>query len=384
MGTLNLRTNAGGSVIFEPQNTATDKTVFVPAMSGTMATTDQVTAFRNRIINGDMRIDQRRVGNSAISNDDLYSVDRWMAQSGGGAINKYSVQQVTDAPAGFINSLKVTSLSAYAVSGADYADINQRIEGFNVADFEWGTANAKSITVSFWVKSSLTGSFGGAIRGAGFTRSYAFIYTISSANTWEYKTITIPGDTSGTWGISNGVGLQLSFGLGNGSTYTGAAGSWGNTPAIQASGTVSVIATNAATFFLTGVQLEVGTVATPFERRPYGTELALCQRYYFRQAFAETQTWGSGHAQTTNLGRILTQSPVPMRTTPSFSSTATNVFVYAGWNGSTVVANGVTSSGLSAIDHTGTNITIQATVTGIVGSGVVYGYNGYNEYSAEL
>jgi hypothetical protein len=203
-----------------------------------------------------------------------------MAQSGGAATSKYSVQRVSDAPAGFVNSLKVTSLSAYSVLTNDYADINQRVEGFNIADLAWGTASAQAVTLSFWVKSSLTGTFGGSIRGSSFSRSYPFSYTVSSANTWEYKTVTIPGDTSGSWATDNGVGLQLAFGLGNGSAYTGTAGSWASSFAIQPTSTVSVIGTNGATFYITGVQLEKGSTATSFDYRPYGTELMLCQRYF--------------------------------------------------------------------------------------------------------
>jgi len=174
----------------------------------------------------------------------------------------------------------MTSLSSYSVLAGDYYLLAQPIEGFNSSDLNWGTANAQTITVSFWTKSSLTGTFGGAIENSAANRCYVFSYTISAANTWEQKTITIPGDQSGTWLTDNSVGLVLRFGLGVGSTYSGAAGSWGSTRYFSATGATSVVGTNGATFYLTGVQLEVGSKATAFERRPYGMELQLCQRYY--------------------------------------------------------------------------------------------------------
>jgi hypothetical protein len=238
-------------------------------------------SFRNRIINGDMRIDQRNAGASITPLDGQYSLDRWAcfrAQA-----SKYSVQQNAGAvtpPAGFTNYLGITSLSAYASLAGDYFGFNQAIEGFNVADLAWGTASAKPVTMSFWARSSLTGLHGGAIRNNGGTRNYVFSHTIANANTWEFKTITIPGDTAGTWLTNNSIGAQVWFDLGSGSNSTGAAGSWGATGFVRPTGSVSVVGTNGATFQVTGVHFEAGSVATPFEMRPYGTELALCQRYY--------------------------------------------------------------------------------------------------------
>jgi hypothetical protein len=238
---------------------------------------------RNRIINGDMRIDQRNAGASVSTTptDAIYTLDRWMAAFS--TATRYTVQQNAGSvtpPAGFTNYLGVTSLAATSVGSSDYYFLQQIIEGFNVADLAWGTANAQTVTLSFWVRSSLTGTFGGALTNSGQNRSYPFSYTISSANTWEQKTITIAGDTSGTWLTNNGAGIRLRFGLGVGSTFSGTAGSWSGSNFFSATGATSVVGTSGATWYITGVQLEQNTSATPFERRLYNQELANCQRYY--------------------------------------------------------------------------------------------------------
>jgi hypothetical protein len=174
----------------------------------------------------------------------------------------------------------VTSSSAYTVGANDYFALHQFVEGFNTADFNFGTASATYLTLSFWVRSSLTGTFGVGLRGASNTRSYTATYTINSANTFEYKTITIAGDTSGTWLTNNDVGIGLFFSLGVGSANSITAGSWQAVNATSPTGAGSVVGTNGATWYLAGVQLEKGSTATSFDYRPYGTELALCQRYY--------------------------------------------------------------------------------------------------------
>jgi hypothetical protein len=243
-------------------------------------------AFRNRLINADMRIDQRNAGASVTPTNGQYLVDRWLAALTNAS--RYSAQQNAGAvtpPAGFSHYLGIVSLSAYAVTAADTFAVQQRIEGFNVADLAWGTAAARPVTLSFWVRSSLTGTFGGALTNAAANRSYPFSYAIAAANTWELKTVVVPGDATGTWLADNGVGLALRFGLGSGSNFTAAAGAWGAGNIVQPTGSVSVVGTNAATWQVTGVQCEAGSVATPFERRPYGTELQLCQRYYFQQTY---------------------------------------------------------------------------------------------------
>ena len=237
---------------------------------------------RNRIINGDMRIDQRNAGASVTNTAaTLYTIDRWAANAT--QASKFTIQRNAGAvtpPSGFVNYLGVTSSSAYSVLSGDTFDVRQVIEGLNVSDLAWGTASAATVTLSFWVHSSLTGTFGGALANGAFNRSYPFTYTISVANTWEQKTVTIAGDTSGTWLTTNGIGIHVFWGLGAGSTFSGTAGAWTGSGLTTATGAVSVVGTSGATFYVTGVQLEVGTVATPFERQIFSNQLAQCQRYF--------------------------------------------------------------------------------------------------------
>jgi hypothetical protein len=241
------------------------------------------TGFKNRIINGAMTIDQRNAG--ALVNplvDTGFIVDRFRYfQSQTSKLSGGRNAGAITPPVGYSNYLGVTSLSAYSITSSDYFITRQNIEGFNSADLAWGTASAATVTLSFWVRSSLTGTFGGSLQNSSGNRSYPFAYTISAANTWEYETITIAGDTSGTWLTDNGVGVTVNFGFGVGSTQSGTAGAWSGSGFLSATGATSVVGTNGATFYITGVQLEKGSVATPFEFRSIGTELGLCQRYAF-------------------------------------------------------------------------------------------------------
>jgi hypothetical protein len=266
-----------------------------------------VTGFKNRIINGAMVIDQRNAGASVTPNG-TYTLDRWLGDNT--QTSKFTVQQNAGAvtpPVGFTNYLGVTSSSAYSVLTGDTFYLAQRIEGYNIADLAWGTANAQTVTLSFWVRSSLTGTFGGSIFNAAGDRSYAFSYTINAANTWEYETITIVGDTTGTWLTTNGIGLQLNFGLGVGSAFSGTAGAWSGSTLYAPTGATSVVGTNGATFYITGVQLEVGTQSTSFEYRPYGTELVLCQRYAI-STFPSGTAWAQNAGQTGALETIASAS----------------------------------------------------------------------------
>jgi len=278
---------------------------------------------RNRIINGNMVIDQRNAGaqiTAANLTSSTYMVDRWQYFSSQAA--KFTAQQnagaVTTA-VGFPNYLGMTVASAVTVGASDYFSISQPVEGFNFADLAWGTANAKTVTLSFVVYSSLTGTFGGTLKNSTGTRSYPFTYSIPSASTWTTISVTVAGDTTGTWvGATNGIGCYVQFGLGVGSTYSGTAGAWAATNYVSATGAVSVVGTASATFYITGVQLEAGTVATPFERRQYGQELMLCQRYY------ETgyNIW-SGYTNGSNNYYLTTIYKVTKRTTATLSFSGT-------------------------------------------------------------
>jgi hypothetical protein len=199
--------------------------------------------------------------------------------------------------------------------------ISQAIEGFNTADLAWGTANAQTVTVSFWVRSSLTGTFGGNLNNSAGTRSYLFSYTINSANTWEKKTVTIAGDTTGTWATDNTGGIILRFGLGSGATFSGTANAWQAGNLVQPTGSVSVVGTNGATFYVTGVQLEVGTQATSFEYRQYQQELALCQRYFYKTNSTVNGSFSiySGYSIAGGIFGHTYFYPVPMRATPTVS-----------------------------------------------------------------
>ena len=253
------------------------------AKMGEVLTNSQIGGRRNIVINGAMQVDQRNSGSSYAQINDELSLDRFKGNSfdGGAATGKFTVIQSSTAPDDFSHSLLVTSSAATSDAANNIFNIEQRIEGYNTAHLNFGSSSAQTITLSFYVRSSLTGTFGGALKNSARDRNYPFTYTINSANTFERKTITISGDTTGTWiGSTNGIGLWVSFGLGVGSNYVGSAGAWAAGDKFSASGATSVVGTSGATWYITGLQLEVGSQATPFEHRSFGEELALCQRYF--------------------------------------------------------------------------------------------------------
>jgi len=316
--------------------------------------------FKNRIINGDMRIDQRNAGASVSPSASQYTLDRWLAFMNA-ASAKYSVQQNAGSvtpPAGFSNYLGATSLGAYTVAAGEIMAFTQTIEGFNISDLAWGTANAQAVTLSFLVRSSLTGTFGGAVRQGSGARSYPFSYTISASNTWEQKTITIPGDTSGTYATNNTAGLILSFGFGVGSTFSGTAGSWSGSNLVSATGAVSVVGTNGATFYVTGVQVERGSNATSLEFRDYGRELAMCQRYAI--VYGREQNYneigGTGWAYNTTTVNIPVAMPVQMRSTPTIT-TSGNFAISDG-------AAGFSASGITVITQQSSSLIASVAATG--------------------
>jgi hypothetical protein len=290
--------------------------------------------FKNRLINGAMVIDQRNAGASVtISNAaSVYTLDRWrFYENTDGVI---TAQQSSTAPAGFTNSLLVTVTTAdTSIGSTQLAIVEQNIEGFNSADLMFGSASASTVTLSFWVRSNLTGTFGGVLRNSGDTRSYPFSYTINAANTFEQKTITVAGDTSGTWLTTNGLGLSVTFGLAVGSTYLGTASAWAGANYQSATGQSNLLATIGNTFYITGVQLEKGSTATSFDYRPFGTELQLCQRYFEKSFSLETAPANGGASSlVTNDGAFSGYSSnsypyggylpfkVPKRTSPSISA----------------------------------------------------------------
>ena len=294
---------------------------------------------KNRIINGAMVIDQRNAGAAVTSNNNtIYSVDRFSYFTNGSATG--TLQQSSVAPSGFTNSLLYTITSGSASGSTTRAQLIQRIEGYNTADLAWGTASAKSITLSFWVRSSLTGTFGGSLQNNAQDRSYPYTYTISSANTWEQKTITIAGDTSGTWLTTNGIGVMVYWDMGCGSSLTTTAGAWASGDYRGATGTTSVVAVTGATWQMTGVQFEVGSTATSFDYRPIGTELALCQRYFqgtTNPNDGNNYYYGSGSNLTTSIAYITYPFLVSMRASPTLTSSGT-FYIRGGGNSELVTA----------------------------------------------
>lgn len=333
--------------------------------------------FKNRIINGAMVISQSAAGASVTSTSGkLYATDRFFIVKDSGTTGVMTAQQSSTAPVGFTNSVKLTTTTAQASLGAtDFVRYSQIIEGYNVADLGFGTANANTVTLSFWVQSSLTGTFGGSLGNSAWNRTFPFTYTISVANTWEYKTVTIAGDTSGTWLTTNDIGLRVDFGLGVGSTYSGTAGAWTGSLKISATGATSVVGTSGATFYITGVQLEKGSTATSFDYRPYGTELALCQRY-FQKSYNQSVVPGTA---STSIGQIIILSnnssfgeflqmrfPVTMRASPTMvtfnpsSGASGSIRNITAASNVTASINSAGESGLSNIDSALTSGSVYA------------------------
>jgi hypothetical protein len=326
--------------------------------------------FRNRILNGDCRIDQRNAGASVTQTTSVvYTVDRWSCY--GSAASKFTVQRNAGSvtpPTGFTNYLGATSSSAYSVGASEFFFIQQVIEGFNVADLGWGTASAQSVTLSFWVRSSLTGTFGGTISNGATNRVYPFTFTISSANTWEQKTLTVSGDTTGTWSADNSGGIVVNFNMGAGASVSGTAGAWSGSTLRAPTGATSVVGTNGATFYITGVQLEAGTVASPFERRDYGRELMMCQRYYcktFNQSVVPASNAGQAGgfvvpapANTAgDRGYLVTwRFPVSMRAAPTvttFNPSAAGSGWFTSSGGSVAASTANAGTDAVMITHTG-------------------------------
>jgi len=356
--------------------------------SDLMTTSDGVSSaglygFKNKLINGDARIDQRNNGASVtVTTAGNFSVDRW--QGNASQSSKFTMQQNAGSvtpPPGFSKYIGITSTAATSVGTNDYFTFNQWIEGNNIVDLSLGTASASFITVSFWVRSSLTGTFGGALQGFnGSTfRNYPITYTISSANTWEQKYVTIAGDTTSfAYNSTNGYGLNVVFSLGAGSTYSGTAGAWASGNIFSATGATSVVGTNGATFYITGVQLEKGTTATSFEYLDYGRSLAQCQRYYWRIGNATTAAVGSGTAANTTTSNLYIKYPVSMRATPTFTQSTSVIN-----NGpSNINVTGISGSSPS-IETTFIQVTVASGLTASQGVVWLLGASGYVDASSD-
>jgi len=295
---------------------------------GLLGTYAQYTGFKNRIINGAMMIAQRATSSSPTSGG-YFTVDRWrfgQASSYASSLTP-TISQSSTAPAGFINSFLYTNGTGAAPTSAQLISLDQYIEGLNCADLDFGAATAATVTVSFWVRASVTGTYAVSLTNDSINRSYVSTYTINTANTWEQKSVTIAGDTSGTWLKTNGTGILVRFPLGAGSNLQTTAGAWQAGNYYTTSACTNLTATTGATFYITGVQLEKGSTATSFDYRPYGTELQLCQRYYYKLS----QDTGNpqyciGQAQTTAQINYFLQFPQQMRTAPTLNASAASTF----------------------------------------------------------
>jgi hypothetical protein len=342
------------------------------------------TTFRNRIINGGMVISQRN-GTSAttVNTNDVYTLDRFKCWASGGGV--FTVTQSTTAPTGFNNSALVTVTTADAsIAAGDNYRFAQPIEGYNIADFGFGTASASTVTLSFWVRSSITGTFGGSLYSVSGTRAYVFNYTINAANTWEQKTVTIAGDTSGTWGTTNSFGITVYFDLGSGSNYENATGSWVAAEKFRTSGNATLISTLSNTWYVTGVQLEAGSTASPFEYRSYGVELALCQRYYWKVKGSDGPfcTVSSGVSTAGTSARHHVPFLVTMRTQPTLSIGGA-VYCYDGGNLTITSLSVLAGLNGALVDFTGSGggaTTGRGSVTNLGGSSA----NEFFQASAEL
>lgn len=285
-------------------------------VSGTTTAPSNYNGFKNRIINGEMRISQRYGASVPTPSHGTYVLDRWKVANQIGSI---TAGRSTTAPNGFTNSFVATVTSSGSAGTNQWTGLWQVIEGQNIADLAWGTSAAQPISISFWVRSSQTGTYCVSLNNAAYNYSYVSSYTIGSANTWEYKTVTVPGPTAGTWANDISAGVNLTFGLNSSTTYgTSTLNTWASVSSLfLMSSQTNWCGTVGNTFYLTGVQLEAGANPTAFERRDIGQEIAMCQRYYMD--FNDTYNGGilaSGSMQNMRYNLTL---PVEMRTSPTVS-----------------------------------------------------------------
>ena len=314
---VTIKNDADADVLEIPTGTTNVTVVGNITAGGTVSGADALSN-RNMVVNGAMKISSRGTSFTGFGAAVNYSLDRFAHyHSSDGA---FTVSQETSVvPTDFTHALKVQTTTADAsIAAGQRLIVFTRLEGNTVSHLNWGTSAAKTVTLSFYVRSSITGTHGGAFGNGSDNRNYPFTYTISSADTWERKTITVAGDTTGTWATDTGRSLQVVWGLGVGSTYSGTAGAWASGDKNSATGaTTGVLGTLNATWYLTGVQLEVGSV-TPFEHEDAGTTTFKCQRYYYRTVSSSSNNF-LGYAMaanTTNMYLPIT-FPTTMRSNPS-------------------------------------------------------------------
>ena len=299
------------------------------AKMGEVITNSQIGGRRNIIINGAVNIDERNNGSEVVpaSNLNAYIIDRFRYNAS--QASKLKVQQNAQAitpPEGFSNYLGITVNATHTVASTDNFFLTYFVEGHDSAHLDFGKSTAKTVTLSFYVQSSLTGTFSGSILNSAENRAYPYTYTINTADTWERKTIIIAGDTSGTWiGATNGKGLMLTFSLGMGSNFTGTAGQWNGAQDFGATGeTVKLVENSAAQWKMTGLQLEVGSQVTPFEHQSVGETLALTQRYYYDPKLTSGNYWWLHPIVTDGTGSYRRGSfplPTSMRADPTATIT---------------------------------------------------------------
>ena len=366
--------------------TVTGSTTFNTGVTINGGLASGFTGMKNRIINGSMQVNQRGGTISATGTNNTYGIDRFAIRTTSGSAD-VSMQQSTTAATGFYNSLLCTVTTADAsLAAGDLTVLHQKIEGVNTADLGWGTANAQAVTISFNVRSSVTGTYGVGVQNDASNRSYPSTITVNVANTWETKTLTIPGDTTGTWNTgTTSTSIYLWFSLGTGSTYTGAANAWAAADYRGTTGQVNWCATLGNTFYITGVQLERGSNATSFEFIDYGRQLIQCQRYYYKNAPTSVANSGLGVGFSINstTAQIFVTYPAQMRATPTTSTTNTiisdNVSYDLNVSGIADIQSSLTSAYIG-VTHSATATTHRPCLLRSKATGVI----GFVDFTAEL
>ena len=338
---------------------------------------------RNLIINGAMQVAQRATEVTGVTDSGYKAVDRWQNQTG--SLGTFTMSQSTTAPDGFAFSQKYDCTTADASpASTDYLIFQHRIEAQNLQHLQYGTSGAKRITLSFHVRSNKTGTYIAELSHGDATSKNQQSYTINSANTWEKKTLSYVGQTSDAINNDNGIGMYIQFWLGSGSDFSSGTltqNTWANTTtANRAVGQVNLADSTDNEWYITGVQLEVGEQATPFEHRSFGDELARCQRYYWENGGLDYTMHGAGMNLNTTTSDIALHLPVTMRSSPTVTSNALGI------------QSGATTYAVSSISNIKANTNVlylRATVSGVTaGYGAVLVNNnnasGYLRYDAEL